>query len=144
MGALAALIPSILSAVTSVFGGVTAEQTQKLSDALTLALSDEKLQELQIQLDTAEAGSESLFVAGWRPWIGWGLGTCVVLIAAVEVLNYFLVCVGHVQAPLPTMDSNLLYLLSSMLGINMGARSFDKLQITNLKKTKLKQGSQNG
>lgn len=128
MGALAALIPSILSAVSSIFGGLTAEQTTKLNNALALALSDEKLQELQIQLDTAEAQSDSLFVAGWRPWIGWGLGTCVVLIAAVDVLNYFLVCIGHSQAPLPTMDSNLMYLLSSMLGINMGARSFDKIQ----------------
>ena len=38
-----------------------------------------KLVELQTKINEAEAGHRTLFVAGWRPFIGWVCGTCFII-----------------------------------------------------------------
>ena len=44
---------------------------QKKIAQRTLAEIDAKLKEKQIEVNIAEAKHKSLFVAGWRPFIGW-------------------------------------------------------------------------
>lgn len=88
--------------------------------------------ELQGQMETnkVEAASQSTFVAGWRPAVGWvcafGVGTDVIL---RPLANWFSAFIGHpINAPALDM-STLLPLLGGMLGFG-AMRSFDKAQGT--------------
>jgi len=73
----------------------------------------------QIELNKAEAQSGSLFIGGWRPFVGWtcGLGLAYNVIISQILSIWFVV---------PTVDPSLLTpVLMGMLG--MGAmRSFEK------------------
>lgn len=83
----------------------------------------------QMQINQAEAASSSVFVAGWRPFIGWVCGAAL----AYTFLGYpVLVWAStlwfpHVTPPALRMDEMLYQLLFGMLG--MGAlRTFEKVK----------------
>jgi Holin of 3TMs, for gene-transfer release len=83
----------------------------------------------QAAIDTAEAGSSSLFVAGWRPAIGW---VCAAAFAwnwmVYPIVEWALTVAGVHNMPLkPVMDGNLMELTLGMLGLG-AMRSFDKLK----------------
>jgi hypothetical protein len=72
----------------------------------------------QTEVNKVEAGSSVLFVAGWRPAVGWA---CV----AGLVYNIVLAPAFH----LGLADSDLLQvILLGMLGISVGARSIEKIK----------------
>lgn len=79
----------------------------------------------QIKVNAEEAKHSSIFVAGWRPAVGW---TCVFGLAYTFVLRPFLAWLSlmfDIPVP-PTLDiSDLLVLLSGMLGLS-GMRSYEK------------------
>jgi hypothetical protein len=82
----------------------------------------------QSATNTAEAANASLFVAGWRPMIGW---TCA-LALFYQYLGrpIFITAAGvfHWQIPaIPALDDNLWQLMFGMLGMG-GLRSFEKLK----------------
>ena len=81
----------------------------------------------QIELNKAEAQSSSLFVAGWRPFIGW---TCGAAYAYTFVIQPFLVFVlgafGVSLPPLPHLDwSELSFVLFGLLGLG-AMRTYEK------------------
>lgn len=102
---------------------------------------------LQVELNKVEAASSSVFVAGWRPWIGWvcgiGLGYAFVLRPILQDILTVVGATGCVAvidpaAPgghglqcgvpilLTQIDTSLLVsLLVSMLGMS-GLRSLEK------------------
>ena len=85
----------------------------------------------QIQLNTVEASSTSLFVSGWRPYIGWGCGTAFLYSALFEPLIRFVatVCFGY-TGTFPILDSSItMQVLFGLLGM-ASLRSYDKLQGT--------------
>jgi len=79
----------------------------------------------QLEINAKEAVHPSIWVAGWRPFVGWvgGLGLLYATIGQ-PVITW----VGLIQgwpAP-PTLDTDLLWVvLSGMLGIG-GLRTFEK------------------
>lgn len=92
----------------------------------------------QLEINKAEAGSSSLFVAGWRPFVGWMCGVSLGLVYIPKAL--FLSCFwgyqayatikgGHVELPaFPDLGvTDLLGLLGAMLGLG-GMRTFEKFQ----------------
>lgn len=95
----------------------------------------------QIEVNKIEAQHSSLFVAGWRPSVGWvcavGLGWQFVLSPFAETLARFSGWAGN----MPVVDTeNLLMLVLGMLGIG-AQRSFEKVKgvATNDMTTKNKQ-----
>lgn len=82
----------------------------------------------QIELNKIEAAHGSVFVSGWRPFIGW---ICGVALAYQYVLSPILMYLSNafgleIPAP-PTLDNSLWELVLGMLG--MGAmRTFEKMQ----------------
>ncbi len=87
----------------------------------------------QLSVDQAEAGSQSTFVAGWRPFVGW---CCGFAFAYVYIFQPFIVTMMVVsrhsfdKTALPTLDiSQMLPVLLGMLGLG-AMRSFDKTQST--------------
>ena len=88
----------------------------------------------QLQVDQAEAGSQSIFVAGWRPFVGWACGAAFIYACMVQPLIQTLLVVFHSNfdpAKLPPVNlTEMLPVLGGMLG--MGAlRSWDKANGTN-------------
>lgn len=110
---------------------------KEANDAAKLQLAQMQLQgDLaqitgQLDIDKAEAASNSTFVAGWRPFIGWACGSALVSDMIVRPIFTWLASLFHASMQsFPTLDlSQLMPLMITMLG--MGAmRSYDKTQGT--------------
>lgn len=88
-----------------------------------------KLQMGQIAVNAEEAKSASLFVAGWRPAIGWICGAALAYAAILEpVLRFLAAVVFSYVGTFPSIDTQLtMQVLVGMLGL-AGMRSFDKVQ----------------
>ena len=81
-----------------------------------------------IKANQAEAAHRSIWVAGWRPAIGWSLAAGIfwILIGA-PILNWLSFMTGF-QAPLPEFPTDILFELTlAMLGMS-AVRSFDKVK----------------
>ena len=82
----------------------------------------------QIEVNRVEAQHRSVFVAGWRPFIGW---ICGVALAWNFILRDFLVWGFTVWAPETSVPAalqleHLLTVLLSLLGLG-GLRTFEKM-----------------
>lgn len=102
---------------------VKAEREFSLSAMQILEKSDERQADTNIE----EIRSGSLFMAGWRPAIGW-IG--VLALAYQFVLYPFLLWLHISETPPPPLDAGVLFsMVTGMLGIG-AMRSFDKMQET--------------
>lgn len=84
----------------------------------------------QLEVDKTEAASNSIFVAGWRPFIGWVCGSALAYQYIVSPIGQWMSSLfGHPVAA-PVLDiGQLMTLLLSMLGMGV-LRSYDKAQGT--------------
>lgn len=83
----------------------------------------------QMQINAKEAEHRSIFVAGWRPFIGWTCGCAFLFSCIVHPMLAWLARVRGWPAP-PTLDVDLmLYVLGGMLGLG-GYRSLEKIKGT--------------
>lgn len=99
-----------------------AQATQQLLQ--TLQASDASQNEVNKQ----EAASTSLFVAGWRPAVGWICASALAYqYVIVPVSLWASYAVGHPFPKPPTLDDTLWQLMFGMLGMG-GLRTFEKLQ----------------
>lgn len=88
-------------------------------------IDPQKLIELQAEINKQEAMHRTIFVAGWRPFIGW---VCGVALAYNFVLRDLLVWwVGQDQVPPALQMEHLMTVLVGMLGLG-GMRTFEKLK----------------
>jgi hypothetical protein len=94
------------------------------------------LQEKQMQADInkTEASHESIFVAGWRPFIGWVCGLSIALQFLIfPLLSWGFGFAGYVIM-FPELPSEMLYgMIFGMLGIG-GMRSYEKTKGTSKKR----------
>lgn len=79
----------------------------------------------QAEINKVEAASASLFVGGWRPFIGWVCGFAFVYQFIGEPLLAWLSAVKGIPAPPPLDVSTLSTVLMGMLGLG-SMRSFEK------------------
>lgn len=147
MNILSSLIGGItLSGIKGVFEGV-GSLAKDIRSAVTGEISPEKKAELldkvaqleamsqqgQFETNKAEATHRSIFVAGWRPFIGW---ICGVSIAAYFIPQYLLAAVLWVKVcwsaqtlvsyPIPE-PVGLITLLTGMLGLGV-LRTVEKIK----------------
>jgi len=127
------LISAVLPSVMEVAGRFLPEDKEKRAAAereieaqLTTHLA--KIDLAQLDINKTEAAHRSVFVSGWRPFIGW---TCGVALAYTYVLQPVLVF-GLAQAgyliDLPTMElGEMMPVLMGMLGLG-GLRTFEKFK----------------
>lgn len=82
----------------------------------------------QTQVNAVEAANPSLFVAGWRPAIGWCCGVALFytyLLVPIGMWIGFLI--GKPIPKPPVLDSNLWELMFGMLGLG-GMRTYEKIK----------------
>lgn len=103
-------------------------EVQKLGDQADQRLHDEMMG--QVDVNKIEAANRSVFIAGWRPFIGW---TCGVGIAWKFVASPFFEFVAKLcgwHGEMPMIDaSQLMPLVLAMLGVG-AMRSYDKAKGT--------------
>jgi hypothetical protein len=83
----------------------------------------------QIEVNKAEAQHRTIFVAGWRPFIGWVSGFALAWhFVGVPVALFFIAWYGAEVPELPAFDMNsLMTVLMGMLGLG-GLRTFEKMK----------------
>ena len=100
------------------------EEKEKLK--LQMKEIDAKLQEKQLDINKAESSHRSVFVSGWRPFLGWISGLSIGYVYLFQpildmILQMFQVQVDWVQLDL----GQLMPLVLGMLGLG-GLRTFEK------------------
>jgi hypothetical protein len=100
-------------------------ELKKLEDQATARLDAQVSS--QIEVNKVEAASNSVFVAGWRPAVGW-VGAAGLAYATIfqPLASWTAAVVFEYKGGFPILDTELLWVaLSGILGIG-GMRSFEK------------------
>ena len=139
LGAIAtAVLPDLLKGLFNTIDRVIPDKdaAQKAKDALA---SSESIQEFkillgQLEVNVREAMHPSIFVAGWRPWIGWVCGMAFAYTYLLLPFMLFLVFTfGNAEmvkqvAALPELDiMTMMPVLLGMLGLS-GMRTTEKIK----------------
>lgn len=147
-------VGGVVSPITDLIGKVIEkifpdpEQANKAKLALLELEQQGELAQLAVNL--AEAQHESVFVAGWRPFIGWVGGFALAYKFIIQPFTIFFVnaiglYTGHPifdPALLPEIDDgSLITILLGMLGLG-GLRTFEKWSGTNMNRTGAPSGGQ--
>ena len=127
------LITAVLPAVTDVIGRFLPEDKEKRAKAerdiekqLTNSLA--KIDLAQLDINKTEAGHRSVFVAGWRPFIGWSCGIALCYSYVVQPILVFILAQTGYLVELPRMDlGEMMTVLMGMLGLG-GLRTFEKFK----------------
>ena len=134
-GPLLALLPTLLPMLGDVLDRVVPDQASaakarvemeaKLLEAATAQAAQ------QAATNQVEAGHQSIFVAGWRPFIGWVCGAGLAWAFLVgPLLTWVLPAVG-VATVMPVLQMEyLMELVVAMLGLG-ALRSFEKVKGVN-------------
>jgi hypothetical protein len=131
-GPLLALLPTLLPALTEVLDRVVPDQAAaskaklemeaRLLEAATAQASQ------QTEINKIEAGHQSIFVSGWRPYIGWACGMAITwAFLLAPMLTWLLPLTGVATVVPPLQTEFLLELVFAMLGLG-GLRTFEKLK----------------
>tara|TARA_R110000803_G_scaffold67433_1_gene129142 strand:+ start:862 stop:1266 length:405 start_codon:yes stop_codon:yes gene_type:complete len=127
------LITAVLPAVTDVIGRFLPEDKEKRAKAerdikkqLTNSLAQIDL--AQLGINKTEAAHRSVFVAGWRPFIGWSCGIALCYSYVVQPILVFILAQTGYLVELPRMDlGEMMPVLMGMLGLG-GLRTFEKFK----------------
>lgn len=131
-GPLLALLPTLLPALTEVLDRVIPDQAAaakaKLEMEARLLEAATAQAAQQTEINKIEASHQSIFVSGWRPYIGWVCGMAIAWAFLVApMLSWLLPVMGVVAAVPPLQTEFLLELVFAMLGLG-GLRTFEKLK----------------
>ena len=82
----------------------------------------------QTEINAVEAQHKSIFVAGWRPVIGWVCGVGIAWSMVVQPVAQWAMIAWGDGTELPTIDTSyLMELVTAMLGMS-GLRTFEKMR----------------
>jgi len=131
LGLLSPLITQIINLVGEKLGvDMTSDDTKVRMAEIELQakqmINDQLLGQLEI--NKQEARHESVFVAGWRPFVGWVCGFAFGYHFLFQPLLVFIIAASGHHIDLPDFDmQNLLTVLLGMLGLG-GLRTFEKVR----------------
>jgi len=130
------IIGDIINAVKDLAGEVIVDKDKKneilfklkeLEDKADSRLHDELMG--QIEINKVEAAHSSIFVAGWRPFIGWVGGVSLAYTFTLSPLLAFV----FDRTDMPVVNTGeLMTLVMAMLGVG-AMRSYDKKNDTDTK-----------
>lgn len=125
------MIQALIGPVTGILDKFIEDKDQKNALAHEIAtMAERHAQETkmaQIEVNKAEAQHKSIFVSGWRPFIGWTCGTALAYHFVLAPIILFATAYAGIEVPeLPSFDmETLTTILLGMLGLG-GLRSFEK------------------
>jgi hypothetical protein len=131
MGAFLALLNPISSILDKILPDKAANDAAK-AQLLSMQLSgDIQAQLAQLEVNKTEAASQSVFVAGWRPGVGWTCTAGLAYATFIQPFLQFLLVAFHSSfdpAKLPQVNTaELIALLTGLLGLGT-MRTVEKIQ----------------
>jgi hypothetical protein len=125
---LQAILPLIGPVLDKIIPDKAGAEKAKQEIEKTLIDNASKLNLAQAEINKAEAEHRSVFVAGWRPMIGWSCAIGIFWLFVGHPLVVYLDSMDGVVSPIPTIDHDILLELTfAMLGM-AGLRTFEKLK----------------
>lgn len=127
------MLEKLIAPISSILDKFIEDKDQKAALAHEIAtMAERHAQELslaQIEVNKAEAASRNMFVAGWRPFVGWICGLALAWhFLGVSIVTSIFVWAGKELPPLPAFDmDSLMTVLLGMLGLG-GLRTFEKFK----------------
>ena len=118
-----------VTAFGKVLDSLFTSDDERLDKQAILARIAQHPHAVQAEISKIEAGHRRVFVAGWRPFIGWVCGLALAYNFVVrEFLIWFLTFRGAAVAPPPALQLEVLTtILYALLGLG-GLRTFEKLR----------------
>lgn len=130
-GAVGGLLGGIGTLAKDIRQAITGDLPVEKQAEIELKIREIEAAALQAQtaINLKEAESEKIFIAGWRPFIGWTGGFCLAYAAIIEPFARFIAQVGfEYKGPFPIIDTTLtMQVLIGILGLG-AYRSYDKKQ----------------
>ena len=123
-----AIAESIVGVAGTVLNKFVADKDlkAKLEHELKTAFHSANL--AQIDLNKQEAAHKSMFVAGWRPFVGWTTGVALAYHFVLSPILAFVLVLAGIDTPMPVFEfSQLSTILMGMLGLG-GLRSYEKMK----------------
>ena len=126
------MLQALIGPVAGLLDKFIPDADEKMKIAAELStMAERHPQELakgQLEVNKVEAASKSMFVAGWRPAVGW---VCVLGMAMnfiIVPLGNFGLSVADIQVVIPMIDtSQMMPVLMGMLGLG-AMRTVEKVQ----------------
>ena len=123
-----ALLPALGTLIDRLIPDRAAAEKAKAEMELQLVQAANAAAMAQVEVNKIEAGHSSVFVAGWRPSIGWVCAAGLAWAFVVAPIASWALMVLGVKAELPAIQFDHLFeLVLAMLGIG-GLRTFEKLR----------------
>ena len=113
-----------IEALGNAVDNITTTDEERLKAQIALEKLKHHAAELQVELNKIEAGHKSLFVAGWRPCLGWICGLSILYEFFIRPLfNGF--CIGS-GIMFPGIEISALYNLTAIILGAEGLRTYEK------------------
>jgi roadblock/LC7 domain-containing protein len=123
-----ALLPALGTLIDRLIPDRAAAEKAKAEMELQLVTAANQAALAQVEVNKVEAGHSSVFVAGWRPSIGWVCAAGLAWAFVVAPIASWSLMVLGIKAELPAIQFDHLFeLVLAMLGIG-GLRTFEKLR----------------
>ena len=129
---MSGFITKLFSSAGKATIGETFKGVNNLIDGLTTtkeekALISLEMQKLQTEINKAEAENASIFVSGWRPFIGWVCGVSLGFNFIIRPLLNYILLVFFTETPImESLDIGVLTtLVTGMLGFG-ALRTYEK------------------
>lgn len=125
---ITALLPVLSSVLDRVIPDTAEAAKAKAEMEMRLIESANQAALAQVEVNKAEASSGSVFVGGWRPFIGWVCGAALAYQFIVSPLALWGCQIAGLSVPPPpSLDGMLWELIFGMLGFG-GLRTVEKLK----------------
>jgi hypothetical protein len=122
------LIEQLIKPVSKILDKFVADKDLKAKLQHELDTEIHRANLAQIEVNKAEASHKSLFVAGWRPFVGWVCAGALAYHFIFQPIMVFAISVYGVSITLPEFDmGSLMTILMGMLGLG-GLRTLEKVQ----------------
>jgi hypothetical protein len=125
-----------ISGLINTIRGKSPEDAAKLAELAAkyqedVLAADNAARQAQTDVNKVEAASSSMFVAGWRPFIGWVCGTGLLVQFLINPLFTWVAALFHRLFVFPSLDlGTLTTLLFGMLGLG-AMRTYEKVNGVN-------------
>ena len=120
------MIDKLIKPVGDILDKFVADKDLKLKLSHELEKEIVSLNRAQIELNKVEASHENVFVAGWRPFIGWACGIALVYHFLIEPIIQYILIINGSDFTIPEFDfSQLSTFVMAMLGMS-SLRTYEK------------------
>lgn len=128
---IAALIPLLAPVLEQLVKHIpdpqAREKARSEAEATLLTLLGQQ-QQGQVEINKIEAANANVFVAGWRPFIGWVCGVALGYTYIIAPFWAWVLVVWYPGTILPSLPTdNLFELVLALLGLG-GLRTFEKIK----------------